>query len=248
MARFARMVAFVLAALIVSPAQAAETSIAVAANFADAAKEIAGLWERKTGHKAIFSFGATGALFTQIHQGAPFDIFLAADQATVKRAAQEGLGLAATQFTYAIGKLVLFSKTKGAVGGEQTLKDAKFARIAIANPAAAPYGAAAIDVMKRIGVYESLTPKIVQGQNITQTYQFVETGNAELGFVALSQVAGTQDGSRWIVPQSLYTPINQDAILLKRGERSAAAQDFIAFLKGPEATQVKEKYGYGPGL
>jgi molybdate transport system substrate-binding protein len=244
-----RLAGLILAAtLLASSANAAETNIAVAANFADAVKEIAAIWEKRSGHKAVFSFGATGQLFTQISQGAPLDVFLSADQATAKKAVDDKHAVGGTQFTYAVGKLVLYSKDKGAVNGEQTLKDATFDKVAIANPAAAPYGAAAVEVMKKLGVYERLSPKIVQGQNITQTFQFVETGNAQVGFIALSQVVATTDGSRWLPPQSLYAPINQDAVLLTRGANNAAAKDFIAFLKGPEAAQVKEKYGYGPGM
>lgn len=232
-------------ALLPALANAAEVKVALAANFTDAAKEIGALFERKTGHRAVFSFGATGQLFTQISQGAPFEVFLSADQATVTKAGAEGHGVAATQFTYAVGKLVLFSKGSEAAGGERTLKDGQFNKVAIANPAAAPYGAAAVEVMKAVGVYDALTPKIVQGQNIAQTYQFVESGNAEIGFVALSQVIGDSSGSRWLVPQNLYTPIRQDAILLKTGAASAAAMEFVSFLKGPETAQVKQKFGYG---
>ena len=240
------VLAGVIAVALSLSAQATEINVAVAANFTDAAKEIGTAWEKKKiGHKAIFSFGATGQLYTQITQGAPFDVFLSADQATPKKAGAEGHAVASTQATYAVGKLVLFSKNKDAVKGEQTLKDATFAKIAIANPAAAPYGAAAIEAMKALGVYDALAPRAVQGQNITQTFQFVDTGNAEVGFIALAQVVGTTEGSRWIVPGHLHTPIKQDAILLKKGEGSSAAKDFIAFLNGPEAIRVKTKYGYG---
>lgn len=225
--------------------QAADVRIAVAANFTDAVKAIGAAWENKSGHKAVFSFGATGQLYAQISQGAPFDVFLSADQATVTKAGAEGHAVASSQFTYAVGKLVLFSRTKDAVRGEQTLKDGKFAKIAIANPAAAPYGAAAVETMKALGVYDDLRAKIVEGQNITQTYQFVDTGNAEVGFIALSQVVNIKDGSRWVVDVKYYAPIKQDGILTKRGESRAAARDFAAFLRGPEAKAVKEKYGYG---
>lgn len=240
--------ALTVAAVCTFHAHAAETTIAVAANFTDAAKEIGAAWEKQSGHKVRFSFGATGGLFTQISQGAPFDAFLSADQATAKRAADEGLGVAGSQFTYAVGKLVLFGKGKDAVTGPETLKNAKFAKLALANPAGAPYGAAAIETMRKLGVYDTLQPKIVQGQNITQTFQFVETGNAEVGFIALSQIVASNDGSRWIVDPSLYAPIKQDAILLKRGEANPAGRDFVAFLKGPDAARVKEKYGYGAGM
>ncbi len=230
-----------------SPALAAETKVAVAANFTTAAKEIGVLFEKSTGHKAVFSFGSTGQLYTQITQDAPFEVFLAADQKRPKMAVDEDLAVAGTLFTYATGKVVLFSKTADLVKGEATLKDASFAKIAIANPVTAPYGTAAVEVMQGLGVYETLSPKIVQGNNIAQTYQFVETGNADLGFVALSQVINQDGGSRWIVPSDLYKPISQDAVLLKRGADSEAARAFLDFLDGPEARTVKEKYGYGVG-
>ncbi len=226
-------------------AQAGEVKVAVAANFTEAAKEIGALFEKSSGHKAVFSFGATGQLFTQISQDAPFEVFLSADQTTAKKAADDGFALEDSRFTYATGKIVLFSKDKDLVKGEATLKDGKFTKIAIANPATAPYGAAAVEAMKALGVYDSLSAKIVQGQNISQTYQFVETSNAELGFVALSQVIGKGDGSRWVVPANLYTVIAQDAVLLKKGAENEAARAFLAFLKGPESLAVKDKFGYG---
>jgi molybdate transport system substrate-binding protein len=157
------------------------------------------------------------------------------------------LGIADSLFTYATGKLVLFSKNKELVKGEETLKKGNFEKIAIANPETAPYGAAAVEVMKNLGVYDALAPKIVQGNNISQAYQFVDTGNAELGFVALSQTINKDEGSRWVVPDKLYATIAQDAVLLKKGEGNPAAQAFLTFLKGPQARAVKEKYGYGVG-
>jgi molybdate transport system substrate-binding protein len=238
------MGAFVLSISSLPGAYAAGVNIAVAANFTDAVKEIGAAWEKKTGNKALFSFGATGALYTQISQGAPFEVFLAADQGTPTKAGIEGYAVASTQYTFAVGKLVLFSKNKDAVKGAQTLKDAKFDKVAIAAPAAAPYGAAAVETMKALGVYEELQTKIVEGRNISQTYQFIETGNAEVGFVALSQVVSNRDGSRWLVDQKYYAPIKQDVILTKKGESSAAAKDFLAYLRGLEAKAVKEKYGY----
>lgn len=243
--------AFALVALVslvpANSAQAGEVKVAVAANFTEAAKEIGALFEKSSGHKAVFSFGATGQLFTQISQDAPFEVFLSADQTTAKKAADDGFALAESRFTYATGKIVLFSKDKDLVKGEATLKDGKFTKIAIANPATAPYGAAAVEAMKALGVYDGLSAKIVQGQNISQTYQFVETNNAELGFVALSQVIGKDEGSRWVVPADLYAVIAQDAVLLKKGAENEAARAFLAFLKGPEALSVKDKYGYGSG-
>jgi molybdate transport system substrate-binding protein len=226
---------------------AGEVKIAVAANFAEAAKEIGALYEKATGDKAVFSFGATGQLYTQITQEAPFEVFLSADQKTAKKAIAEGLATGDSLFTYATGKLVLFSKNTGLVKDEETLKAGNFTKIAIANPGTAPYGAAAVEVMKALGVYEALAPKIVQGNNIAQTYQFVDTENAELGFVALSQVALKEGGSRWVVPEKLYKEIAQDAVLLKRGEGNPTAKAFLTFLKGAEARAVKVKYGYGVG-
>ncbi len=232
-------------ALGAAPAPAVEIHVAVAANFTEPSKEIAQLFERKTGNKAVLSFGATGQFYTQITQAAPFAVFLSADQATPKKLADEGLGVADTLFTYAVGKLVLFSKDAALVKGEQTLRDGKFNKIALADPKTAPYGAAAIETMKALGVYDALAGKIVQGSNINQTFQFVDTGNAELGFVALSQVIKRSDGSRWLVAANLYVPIRQDAVLIKSAAGNEAARAFLAFLKGPEAGAVIEKYGYG---
>ena len=225
--------------------RAAEVKVAVAANFTDAVKEIGALFERASGHTAVFSFGPTGGLYNQITQAAPFEVFVSADQATPAKAIKEGHAVEGTSFTYATGKLVLFSKTDGLTLGEQTLKDGKFTKIAIANPKTAPYGAAAIEVMEKLGVYAALEAKIVQGNNIAQTYQFVDTGNAEVGFVAFAQIALKRGGSRWVVPASMYKTIAQDAVLLKTGANNEAAKGFMAFLKGPEARKVIEKYGYG---
>lgn len=231
----------------VGPVRAGEVKAAVAANFTEAAKEIGALFEQATGDRVVFSFGSTGQLFTQITQEAPFEVFLAADRERPKTAVSKGLAVGDSLFTYATGKLVLFSKSKDLVQGAETLESGTFEKIAIANPATAPYGAAAVEVLKALGVYEALEPKLVQGNNIAQTYQFVETGNAELGFVALSQVVNKDEGSRWIVPDKLYATIAQDAVLLKMGEGNLVARAFLAFLQGPEARAVKEKYGYGVG-
>jgi molybdate transport system substrate-binding protein len=226
-------------------AQAADTNVAVAANFTEPAKEIARLFESRTGHKAILSFGSTGQFYTQITQAAPFQVFLSADQSTPKKLVDDGLALGDTLFTYAIGKLVLFSKNADLVKGEQTLRDGSFNKIAIANPTLAPYGAAGVEVMKALGVYDKLSSKIVQGSNIAQTFQFVDTGNADVGFVALSQVIERPGGSRWVVAANLYSPIRQDAVLLKTGASNDAARAFLNFLKGREALPVIEKFGYG---
>lgn len=225
-------------------AMAGQTNIAVAANFTEAAKEIAAAFKAKTGHDAVLSFGASGALYTQITQDAPFEILLSADAERPKKAVDDGLGVADSRFTYAIGKLVLWSKNADLVKGEETLKGGAFTKIAIANPAAAPYGAAAIETLKALKLDEAVQPKIVQGNSIAQTFQFIDTGNAELGFIALSQLAGKTEGSRWMVPQTLYSPIKQDAVLLKKGAASEAATAFMTFLKGAEARAIIEKYGY----
>jgi molybdate transport system substrate-binding protein len=239
----ATLVPLALAA-VAMPAYAVDTNVAVAANFTEPAREIAQIFQSKTGHKAILSFGATGQLYAQITQGAPFQVFLSADDTTPKKLVGDGLAVAGSPITYAIGKIVLFSKDADLVKGEQTLKEAKFNKLAIANPATAPYGAAAVEAMKKLGVYDAIAPKLVQGSNISQTFQFVDTGNAELGFVALSQVVERPGGSRWIVPANLHAPIRQDTVLLKTGAENEAARAFIAFLKGPEATAIIEKFGY----
>ncbi len=227
------------------PAAAAEINVAVAANFTEAAKEIVAAFERKTGHKVLLSFGSSGQFYTQITQDAPFQVFLSADQERPEKAVAEGYGVSGSAFTYAVGKLVLWSKDPNLVNGAITLRQGGFSKIALANPAAAPYGAAAIETLKALHVYDMLVPKIVQGNNIAQTFQFIETGNAELGFVALSQVVERTEGSRWLVPGNLYTPIKQDAVLLKKGAGSDAAKVFLDFLRGPEAAAVEAKFGYG---
>jgi molybdate transport system substrate-binding protein len=228
----------------VTTAYAADTNVAVAANFTEPAKAIAKLFESKTGHKLVLSFGATGQFYAQITQAAPFQVFLSADDTTPEKLVAGKLAVADSRFTYAIGKIVLFSNNADLVKGDQTLRDAKFNKIALANPTTAPYGAAAIETMKALNVYDALSSKIVQGSNIAQTFQFVDSGNAELGFVALSQIIQKPGGSRWIVPLNLYTPIRQDAVLLNNGSGNEVAKAFLAFMKGPEAAAVIEKFGY----
>ncbi len=230
------------------PVWAIEVRVAVAANFTAAVREIGLLFEQATGHTALFSFGSTGQLYTHIAQGAPFEVFLAADQQRPAQAVIEGLAVENSRVTYATGRLVLFSKDPALVQDGSTLTNADFSRLAIANPVIAPYGAAAVSVLRTLGVYTALAPRIVQGNNIAQTYQFVETGNAELGFVALSQLVLRKTGSRWVVPEQLYPAIAQDAVLLKRGRDNPAARAFMAFLQGAEAAAVKRKYGYGSGV
>jgi molybdate transport system substrate-binding protein len=240
--RLAIGIAFI--GLVDSDALAGQTHVAVAANFTDAAKEIAAAFKQRTGHEAVLSFGSTGQLYNQITQDAPFQILLSADEERPKKLADEGLAVPESRFTYAIGKLVLWSKSRDLVRGEETLRAGSFAKLAIANPTAAPYGAAAIETLKALGLYDALRSKIVQGNNIAQAFAFIDTGNAELGFIALSQVVGNAGESRWLVPQELYTPIRQDAVLLQKGASNPAAAAFIAFLKGAEARAIIERYGY----
>lgn len=226
-------------------ALAGETKVAVAANFTEAAKEIAARFKARTGHEAILSFGSSGQFYTQIANGAPYEVFLSADVERPRRAEAEGLAVPGTRFTYAVGRLVLFSKTPGLVDSRgAVLAKGGFEKLAIADPKAAPYGQAAVETLTRLKLYDALKPKIVTGSSITQAFQYVQTGAAELGFVALSQVAGEKGGSRWIVPASNHTPIEQQAVLLKTGERNAAAKAFLAFLKSREAKAIIKRYGY----
>jgi molybdate transport system substrate-binding protein len=233
------------ASSVAAPAEAGQINVAIAANFTEPAKQIAVLFNQKTGNVAILSFGASGNFFTQITHDAPFQVFLSADAERPKAAVAGGYAVSGTVFTYAIGKLVLWSKVIDVTNGEAALKAGQFSKLSIANPAAAPYGAAAIETMKALGVYDALKSKLVQGNSIAQAFQFVDTRNAELGFVALSELYGITDGTRWLVPQNLYAPIRQDAVLLNKGANSEAAKAFLEFLKGLEARAVIEKFGYG---
>jgi len=228
-----------------APALAAETQVAVAANFTEPAKEIAAAFAAATGHKAILSFGSSGQFYAQMAHGAPYEVFLSADADRPKKAEQDGLGVPNTRFTYAVGRLVLYSKTPGLVDeGGAVLKNGKFAKLSIADPAAAPYGVAAVQTLQNLGVYAQVKPKIVQGTSITQAYQFVASGAADLGFVALSQVIDQPGGSRWLVPASAHKPIDQQAILLFTGQKNPAAAAFLKFLKGPQAGAIIKRYGY----
>ena len=228
---------------------AAEVSVAVAANFTAPMQKLAQAFEAETGHKAVLSFGSTGTLYAQIRNGAPFQILLAADDETPTKIEKEGLGVAGSRFTYAVGKLVLWSKQPGLVDDKgDVLRSGKFQRIALANPKLAPYGAAAMETMTRLGVLQALQPKLVQGENIAQTYQFVLTENAQLGFVALSQVYADgkiAQGSAWIVPAGLHDPIQQDAILLTKGNNNPAAAALMQFLRGERAKLLIRAHGYG---
>jgi molybdate transport system substrate-binding protein len=234
-------------ALLTAPAcaRAAETRIAVAANFTEPAREIVARFEAATGHKAVLSFGASGQFFAQIANGAPFDVFLSADAERPIRAERAGLAVPGTRFTYATGRLALWSRTPDLVDARgAVLAQGGFEKLAIADPKTAPYGLAAVQTLRRLGLYERLSPSLVTGASITQAYQFTETGAAELGFVALSQVVAHDRGSRWIVPSSHHDPIDQQAVLLKTGMSNPAARAFVDFLKGPEAKAIIRRYGY----
>ncbi len=228
-----------------SRASADEVQVAVAANFTAPMQKIAADFEKDTGHKAVLAFGATGQFYAQIRNGAPFEILLSADDKTPAKLEKEGLGVQGSSFTYAIGKLVLWSAKPGFVDSEgKVLGSGNFQHIALANPKVAPYGAAAIEALTKLGLYPALEPKVVQGENIAQTYQFIATGNADLGFVALSQIVKDGKGSSWIVPANLYPVIRQDAVILAPGKDKPAAQALIAYLKGDKAKAVIRSYGY----
>lgn len=229
-------------------ARAATIRVAVAANFAEPAREIAARFESATGHKAVLSFGASGQFYAQIAQGAPFDVFLSADAERPIRAEAEGLSVQGTRITYATGRLVLWSRTPGLVDSRgAVLTRGDFDKLAIADPKTAPYGLAAMETLGKLGLQARLAPRLVTGASITQAYQFTATGAAELGFVALSQVIGHGRGSRWIVPAAFHSPIDQQAVLLKRGAGDPAARAFLAFLEGPEARAIIRRYGYEVG-
>lgn len=244
-AAFAALAGGALSLLLGASALAAETKVAVAANFTEPAKEIAARFEASTHHKATLSFGSSGQFYTQIANGAPFEVFLSADAERPTRAEAEGLTVAGTRFTYATGRLVLWSRTPGLVDGKgAVLARGGFEKLAIADPKAAPYGQAAVETLTRLKLYDAVKPKIVTGSSITQAFQYVQTGAAELGFVALSQVINEPGGSRWIVPAADHTPIDQQAVLLKTGANNDAAKAFLAFLKSREAKAIIKRYGY----
>ena len=226
------------------PALAAQTHVAVAANFAEPAREIATLFQKETGHEAILITGASGAFYTQITHGAPFEVFLSADDERPRMAVENGFAVPDSRFTYAIGKLVLWSRVIDVSDGEKVLRTGKFRRLSIANPASAPYGRAAVETMQALSVWNTIQPHVVQGSSIAQAFQFIDTRNAELGFVALAQLYGVNRGTQWLVPEKLHAPIRQDAVLLKNGANNEAARAFLAFLKRPEARSIIERFGY----
>ncbi|MEJ3662301.1 molybdate ABC transporter substrate-binding protein [Pseudomonas fragi] len=229
-------------------AQADEVQVAVAANFTAPIQAIARDFQQDTGHKLIAAYGATGQFYTQIKNGAPFEVFLAADDSTPEKLEKEGDIVPGSRFTYAIGTLAMWSAKDGYIDGtDKVLLANQFKHLSIANPKAAPYGLAATQVLAKLGLTDKVKAKIVEGQNITQAYQFVSTGNAELGFVALSQIykdGKVSEGSAWIVPEAMHDPIRQDAVILKKGEHNPAAQALAEYLKGPKATAIIKSYGY----
>lgn len=229
-------------------ARAGEVQVAVAANFTAPMQKIARAFEQETGHKALLSFGATGAFYAQVRNGAPFQVLLSGDDETPLRLEREGLAVPGSRFTYATGRLVLWSRDPGLVDGKgDVLRTDRYQRLAIANPRLAPYGLAAMETLDTLGLTARVQPRLVQGDNIGQAYQFVATGNAQLGLVALSQVFADGrigQGSAWIVPASLHAPIRQDAVLLRAGKDSAAAQALLTFLKGEKARALVRAHGY----
>ena len=237
-----------LGALSTNGARAADVNVAVAANFAAPMQAIAAILEKTTGHKASIVSGATGRFYAQISNGAPFDVFLAADADTPAKLEKEGLAAAGSRFTYAKGKLALWSANPALVDNRgQVLAGGDFRKIAIAQPKVAPYGAAAMQAITRLGHSDRLVPRLVLGESLGQTFSFVATGNAELGFVALSQVLESgqlKSGSMWVVPPTLYDPIVQDAVLLKRGQNNPAAAALMTLLKSDRIRNLIRSYGY----
>jgi molybdate transport system substrate-binding protein len=240
--------ALVVATLTLNTAFADEVQVAVAANFTAPIQAIAKDFEKDTGHKLIAAYGATGQFYTQIKNGAPFEVFLAADDTTPAKLEKEGDTVPGSRFTYAVGKLALWSAKDGYVDDKgAVLKANQYQHLSIADPKAAPYGLAATQVLEKLKLTEATKDKIVTGQNITQAYQFVSTGNAELGFVALSQIykdGKVTSGSAWLVPANLHDPIKQDAVILTKGKDNAAAKALVEYLKGPKAAAVIKSYGY----
>ncbi|WP_369302913.1 MULTISPECIES: molybdate ABC transporter substrate-binding protein [unclassified Pseudomonas] len=243
--------ATLIAAFALGSAQADEVQVAVAANFTAPIQAIAADFEKDTGHKLIAAYGATGQFYTQIKNGAPFEVFLSADDTTPKKLDDEGATVKGSRFTYAVGTLALWSAKPGYVDAKgEVLKNNQYQHLSIADPKTAPYGLAATQVLAKEGLSEQVADKLVTGQNITQAFQFVSTGNAELGFVALSQIykdGKVTRGSAWIVPASLHDPIKQDAVILTKGKDSAAAKALVDYLKGPKAAAVIKSYGYELG-
>ena len=229
-------------------AWAGQAQVAVAANFAEPIKAVAAVLEKTTGHTLAITVGSTGKLYAQIKNGAPFDVLLAADRATPERLEKEGNAVAGTRFTYATGKLVLWSANANRVDNQgQLLKAADLGRVAYASPKLAPYGAAAVQTMEKLGLTATLAPKLVQGESIGQTFTFASTGNADVGFVAMSQVlegGKLKSGSMWVIPQALYNPISQDAVVMQKSANNEAALALMQLLKSPNIKDLIRSYGY----
>lgn len=242
-----RLLTLVLALAFALPARAGEVQVAVAANFAAPLAKIGEQFRAATGHTLKVSSGATGKFYAQIVHGAPFEVLLAADDETPAKLVKEGAAVAGSPFSYAIGKLVLWSAKPGVVDANgEVLRGNSFQRLALADPKLAPYGAASVEVMKKLGVYDGLAPRLVTGETLAQVYQFVGSGNSELGFVALSQVLkdGRIDGSSWVVPAALHTPIRQDAVLLNPGQGKAGPLALLKYLQGAKAQALIKSFGY----
>jgi len=234
--------------LISSPVFAGEVSAAVASNFSAPMQRIADLFQKESGNTVKLSFGSTGKFYAQISGGAPFDVFIAADTATPQRLEKEGLAISGSRFVYAQGKLVLWSAQPGYVDDKgEVLRKGSYSKLAIADPKLAPYGLAAKQTLEKLDLWDVVQGKLVTGENISQTYQFAATGNVSLAFVALSQVmrdGRVTEGSWWIVPSRMYTPIQQSAVLLSGAKDRAAAQAFLDFLKGENAAVIIRSFGY----
>lgn len=231
----------------VTPGFAEQVLVAVAANFAPPFREIAIEFETTTGHNVRVASGSSGNFYSQIKNGAPFDVFFSADAERPKLLEDEGLGIKDTRFTYAIGRLVLWSPNENLIKGEETLRSKQYKRLAMANPKTAPYGVAAMQTMQKLELWETLQPQIVMGESLGQTMGFIESGNAQIGFVALSQVLGPKmkgKGGRWDVPNNLHEPIKQDVIVLTRAKDNQAAKALMEFIGSPQAKKIIERYGY----
>ncbi|WP_271043431.1 molybdate ABC transporter substrate-binding protein [Pseudomonas sp. VB3] len=229
-------------------AHADEVQVAVAANFTAPIQAIAADFKKDTGHTLVAAYGATGQFYAQIKNGAPFEVFLSADDSTPQKLESEGDTVKGSRFTYAVGTLALWSAKEGYVDAKgDVLQKNQYQHLSIANPKAAPYGLAATQVLAKLGLTDQVKSKLVEGQNITQAYQFVSTGNAELGFVALSQIykdGKVSSGSAWIVPGQMHDPIKQDAVILNKGKDNPAAKALVDYLKGPKAAAIIKSYGY----
>ena len=236
------------AALAALAAHAGEVQVAVASNFTGPMQKIAPMFEQDTGHKAILGFGSTGRFYAQVRNGAPFEVLLAADDETPQRLIEDGYAARGTDFTYAKGRLVLWSAQPGLIDSSATvLRSGRFDKLAIADPRLAPYGLAAMETLTTLRIAEVSEPKLVRGENISQAYQFVATGNAQLGFVALSQVmqdGKITQGSYWMVPGSMYTAILQNAVILTKGKDNPAAAALVEYLRSDKARAVIRGYGY----